>query len=254
MSSGECREVTELKSRLVKGYVGLAVAVVAVSAAFALSFFYMHHHDLGAHASDGLVILAFLAVLMVLFAVGLASAIRLALRFVKIHDELHKLTDDIAHDLRTPLTRMAAAAELAAGGECDRLDLAETVGNETAALLHLVNTMLDISRTGQGLERLPTERVDLAELARSVIDLYRPMAEDCRQTLDVSLPDSPVWFDGHAMKLRQMMQNLVDNAVKFTPAGRSVSVRLRQDGRGIAFTVSDRGCGVSPRSRCPSSG
>lgn len=245
MSSVECREIALLKARLVRGYVAFACAVILVSVAFAFSFFYMHHHDLAAHLADELVILAFFLALLVLFAVGLVSAVRMAVRFVKIHGELHKLTDDIAHDLRTPLTRMAAAAELTVAGEQSNFDLAETVGTETAALLHLVNTMLDISRTGQGIGQSPAENIDLVELVSSVIDLYRPMTEDRGQHLSVFLPSDSVPFVGHEMKIRQMMQNLIDNAVKFTPDGGEITVSLRTEAKDVVFTVEDSGCGVS---------
>lgn len=245
MSSGECKAITDLKSRLVRGYLLLAGAVAVVSVSFALTFAFMHHRDLSGHRADEVVIVVFFLTLVGLFAVGLVSAIRLALRFVKIHEELHQLTDDIAHDLRTPLTRLAAAAELTASGANTPLDLAETVGTETSSLLHLINTMLDLSRIGQGLDRVPVERVDLTELVRSLVDLYRPIAEDKGLALTAEFPEAEVRLSGQASRLRQMMQNLVDNAVKFTPSGGSVFVSLRTDEKGVAFTVRDTGCGIA---------
>lgn len=246
MSSAEC-PVPSLKTRLVRGYTLYTGAVSLLSVSFFLAFLFMHHHDLAEHRTDEIVILAFFLALLVLFGVGLFFAVRLAVRFTRMHEELHKLTDDIAHDLRTPLTRMAAAAELAASDSASTHDLAETVGTESAALLHLINTMLDISKTGQGLDHSPRTSLDLAALVRDVADLYSAVAEEKRQVMTLDVPSTPLLFNGHEGKLRQLVQNLLENAIKFTPENGHVQLSLHRENSTTVLTVVDDGPGVLPK-------
>ena len=168
-------------------------------------------------------------------------------RHAKAMQELHDLSDDIAHDLRTPLARMHAQAELAAMGEVSAQELAAGVAEETTSMLELINTMLDLSQTGVRIERSPRTDVDLAAIVRQMTEFYASVAEDKRVAFILDLPEGEIVRSAHKAKLQQLVGNLLDNAVKFTPAGGTVSVTLSKEPEtGLArLAVSDTGIGIS---------
>ena len=168
-------------------------------------------------------------------------------RHAKAMQELHDLSDDIAHDLRTPLARMHAQAELAAMGEASAQELAAGVAEETSSMLELINTMLDLSQTGARIERSPRMDVDLAAIVRQMTEFYASVAEDKGVAFVLDLPDGEIVRSAHKAKLQQLVGNLLDNAVKFTPAGGTVSVTLSKEPEtGLArLAVSDTGIGIS---------
>ncbi len=163
----------------------------------------------------------------------------------RAYAELRRLTDDIAHDLRTPLTRLSLAAESSAGGGAADAPLVRQVMSETEAMLELVNTMLDISQTETRLDRTPREDVDLGEVVRKACELYAPLAEDAGLALSAETPDVPLVFSGHKGKIQRLLANLVENAVKYTPRGGRVAVALKSVKGGVALSVADTGCGIA---------
>ena len=168
-------------------------------------------------------------------------------RHAKAMQELHDLSDDIAHDLRTPLARMHAQAELAAMGDVSAAELAAGVAEETSSMLELINTMLDLSQTGARIERSPRMDVDLAAIVRQMTEFYASVAEDKGVAFVLDLPDGEIVRSAHKAKLQQLVGNLLDNAVKFTPSGGTVSVTLTKEPEtGLArLAVSDTGIGIS---------
>ena len=159
--------------------------------------------------------------------------------------ELRVLTENMAHDLRTPLTRLKAAAELHAMGVDTVGNLAENVMEETDALLGMVNMMLEISQTEYGVTRVPTEELDLVPFFGEMLELYSALAEDRGISLSTQLPTGPVLFRGHKGRLQQMVGNLLDNAVKFTPGGGHVVVRLTA--APIVIEVENSGPGIKAK-------
>lgn len=158
--------------------------------------------------------------------------------------DLRSLTDDIAHDLRTPLTRLMASAEAAALGNADlRRPLPETVTDEVSAMLEMINTMLEISQTENRIDKTPRESVDLVSFVTRAVDLYSALAEDYGISLESNLPQRPVMFSGHAGKLQRLLGNLLDNAMKFTPKGGRVVVSLLTDP--VVLTVANTGPGIA---------
>ncbi len=152
--------------------------------------------------------------------------------------ELKMITDNLAHDLRTPLTRLRMAAE--ADDE-----LADRVMDETSAMLGLINTMLEISQTPSAVERLPREDLNMIALVDESIELFQPLAAESGIEMSKKVPRSNVIFHGHKAKIQQVLGNLIENAIKYTPKGGRVEVGLEETADDIRLWVNDTGCGIS---------
>lgn len=165
---------------------------------------------------------------------------------------VRSVTDDIAHDLRTPLTRVRNQLERAqsSGDVAEMRDAVDECAIEVDRLLGTFDAMLTIASTEAGALGVPTEPVALAELARDAEDLYRPMAEDRQQSLHVIVEGAPT-IPGNRQLLFQALTNLIENAIKYTPEGGHIAVAARDGGAGapIVLTVADDGPGIPPEDR-----
>ena len=158
--------------------------------------------------------------------------------------------DAVAHDLRTPLTRLRGHAELALckGDAGDSEEVLALIVEQTDQVGALLSALMDISEAEQGMMRLNPVACDLSHLAQQVCDLYTFVAEDKGQSLNLDAPDL-VTVSGDPIRLQQVLGNLVDNAVKYGPEGGRTTIRCRTEGRYGVVDVEDTGPGVPPAER-----
>jgi signal transduction histidine kinase len=156
--------------------------------------------------------------------------------------------DNVAHDLRTPLMRLRGIAETALqadrGPEAQREALADIL-EESDRVGAMLNTLMDISEAETGTMKLAHEPVDVNRLFRDTIDLYADLAEERSLTLSASATPG-LGLDADHNRLRQVMANLVDNAVKYTPAGGTIALEGRAQDEAVVIDVRDTGPGIPP--------
>ncbi len=153
--------------------------------------------------------------------------------------------DHVAHDLRTPMTRLRVTAEsaLATTDPARHREALSDCLEESDRVLSMLTTLMDISEAETGTMKLNLSEVALAELAAEVTAVYEDTAEDAGVVLAESVPDTLV-VRADRERLRQALANLVDNAIKYTPAGGRVDVEARQVNGAVRVSVKDTGAGI----------
>ncbi|HEV3010076.1 MAG TPA: ATP-binding protein, partial [Burkholderiales bacterium] len=153
----------------------------------------------------------------------------------------------LSHELRNPLAALTAAShvlKLANPGEQSAVKARAVVERQTKHMARLVGDLLDISRVAMGKVALERERFDLAAAVANLVNVWR--ASGRLERHKVSLEKKAVWVDADRARIEQILSNLLDNAVKFTPAGRRISVAVGEEGEWAVLRVTDEGEGLAP--------
>lgn len=167
-------------------------------------------------------------------------------RIEGLMNDLRQVTTDIAHDLRTPLTRLRQRLELANRAENDtalaRSTLASAVA-EIDSILAIFGSLLRIAQIESGARRQGFKDVQLSELLGTIGELYRPMADENGQLLIETIEPS-LRVVGERELLMQLFANLIENALRHSPRGSSIAIRASRLGRSVQVSVVDNGPGI----------
>ncbi|MEA2753099.1 MAG: hypothetical protein QOI41_7242 [Myxococcales bacterium] len=156
--------------------------------------------------------------------------------------------DDVAHDLRTPLTRLRTGAELALRGPVDAERASEALADvveESDRVLAMLTTLMDITEAETGSMRLERRPEDLASIVREAVELYEHVSSE-RGVHVVTRLSHVVMVMVDRQRILQAIANLLDNAIKYTPAGGSVAVSVSSSATHGIVTISDTGIGIAP--------
>jgi signal transduction histidine kinase/CheY-like chemotaxis protein len=153
----------------------------------------------------------------------------------------------LGHELRNPLAPIVTALHLMErrGGDENALER-RIIERQVAHLLRLVDDLLDVSRIARGKIQIQRERIDMRAVVERALELTQPALERRVRGIDISMPPQPVWVTGDAVRLAQVLSNLLANAAKFTPPDERIALVLRADERVVEAAVEDRGSGIAP--------
>ncbi|HEY3348505.1 MAG TPA: HAMP domain-containing sensor histidine kinase [Thermoanaerobaculia bacterium] len=195
---------------------------------------------------------------------GYADQAALLLRNARLYEELQKsyerlrdaqrnrdyFLQNVNHELRTPLTAILGWSEVLTEDRPDKETVkiaVDQINRSAQFLLALISDLLDLSRYEEGRTRLEPEIVDLGPLVAGAVEPVSVMAEAKGIAMSVETPSAPTFVRLDPLRMRQVLWNLVHNAVKFTPKGGRIRVEASADDAGAAFAVVDNGVGVDAK-------
>ncbi|HEY8503658.1 MAG TPA: heavy metal sensor histidine kinase [Gemmataceae bacterium] len=162
--------------------------------------------------------------------------------------QARRFTADASHELRTPLTAIRTEAEVALASPTDAEAYQQLLGSileECGRMTRLTDQLLTLAREDAGAAAAEAVPVDLGQLAREVVETLRPLAAAKGLRVRAELGEG-VTVAGDAVRLRQVLLNLLDNAIKYTPEGGTVTARVGRQGQEAVVTVADTGEGIPP--------
>lgn len=160
---------------------------------------------------------------------------------------LKQVSADIAHDLKTPIQRVSVLLnqlQIQKGLDRDAIDLVERATAETEGIVRTFQSLLQIAQIEGGSPKKRFERTDIAALARTLFEVYEPVADASGHVLKHSIPNTPIYVRGDKSLLGQVLANLIENALHHTQPGAFISVDLASEDGEVALVISDNGPGI----------
>lgn len=165
-------------------------------------------------------------------------------------EEWSRFIDTLAHELKTPLTSIIAAAGLL-GEELENIadkstkKLIQTIIQNSNTLEKRLAELLDTVKTGSGKIQMQFEPVDMKSIVSGICIQITPLLQGKEQKLSTDLPNALPLIHGDGPRLEQVLMNLMTNAIKFTPQGGSISIKVREQDSGLVIAVKDNGIGIA---------
>jgi signal transduction histidine kinase/CheY-like chemotaxis protein len=194
--------------------------------------------------------------------VALSSAIRSALRararqyqtraYLNEREQADRRKDEflatLAHELRNPLAPIRNWVNVMrlSGTTEQGSRVWDLMDRQVSHMVRLVDDLMELSRITRGKIQLRMEAMELAPIVAAAVEASRPLIESARHQLTVAMPDEPVVVRADAVRLAQVISNLLNNAVKYTDEGGAITLALRQDGGEAVLSVKDSGIGIPP--------
>ena len=158
----------------------------------------------------------------------------------------------VAHDLKTPLTRLRGTAELALRPDTTEDEKREALSDVMEAseeILRMLNSIMDINEAEAGIMTLRKNTIDLGGIVDDVTDIYRFIADEKQIAIEIEYPEIPQKTEGDPEKIRQALGNLIDNAIKYAPEKSEIKVSVETTCQGPAIAVEDEGPGIPEKER-----
>jgi heavy metal sensor kinase len=168
----------------------------------------------------------------------------------KLMTEIKEMNDNIAHDLKSPITRIRGIAEVSmttGAAVSDYENMAASIVEECDRLLDMINTMLIISRTEAGVHQMERKPIDITGVVREACELFGLPAEEKNVRLVCDIPET-CWIHGDIRMIQRMTANLIDNAIKYTSSGGQIEVSVFSNHcQSVLLAVKDNGMGISAK-------
>ncbi|WP_321393528.1 ATP-binding protein [uncultured Desulfuromusa sp.] len=180
----------------------------------------------------------------------ITSINRMQSRIQTLIKELQDVSNNIAHDLRSPVTRIRGLAETTLSGPQSLLEyqgMSGSIIEECDSLVGMINTMLEIAETDAGVTPLIKEPVNISTIIRDVAELYSPVAEDKNIRISLKIIDDPLIISGDRSRLQRAFANLLDNALKFTQREGWIALEAKQENHDVTVRIADSGAGISAK-------
>jgi signal transduction histidine kinase/ActR/RegA family two-component response regulator len=156
----------------------------------------------------------------------------------------------LSHELRNPLAPLRNSLHvlrLSGAGSGPAAPIHEMMERQVNHLVRLVDDLLEVSRINRGTFALRRERIEVGAVVRNALDTSGPLIQGARHHLHVTLSDEPLWIEGDAVRVAQVLSNLLNNAARYTSPGGNIWVTALSDGDAVVVTVRDDGAGIEPQ-------